>query len=201
MVIKSKSELKYYLNCDRIALGIPENADLKTYLTNDIWRFQRLMRKIEYYTNCRYDIPGRVYRLFLRFRYRQLGMKLGYSIPVNAFGPGLSIAHYGTIVVNDSARVGANCRLHVCVNIGTEAGKSDSAPIIGDNAYIGPGVKLFGSIKLGDNIAIGANAVVNKSFEEDSITIAGIPARKISSRSSEGLLIKATEILGVKDFN
>jgi serine O-acetyltransferase len=76
------------------------------------------------------------------------------------------------------------------VNIGTEAGKSASSPTIGDNCYIGPGAKIFGEIIIGANTVIGANAVVNKSFPEGNQTIAGIPARVISQKSSEGLLIK-----------
>jgi len=38
-------------------------------------------------------------------------------------------------------------------------------------------VKIFGPIKLGNNVIIGANAVVNKSFKEDNIVLAGIPAK------------------------
>jgi serine O-acetyltransferase len=30
---------------------------------------------------------------------------------------------------------------------------------------------------LGDNVAVGANAVVNKSFPEGNVTLVGIPAR------------------------
>ena len=103
----------------------------------------------------------------------------------NVFGPGLSIGHHGTIVVNGNSKVGANCRIHVCVSIGTKAGYSDVAPTLGDNIYIGPGAKLFGSIYIADGIAIGANSVVNKPFKEQNITIAGIPARKISSKGSD----------------
>ena len=51
--------------------------------------------------------------------------------------------------------------------------------IIGDNVWIGPGAKIFGKIFIADNIAIGANSVVNRSFAEQNITIAGIPAKKI----------------------
>lgn len=40
-----------------------------------------------------------------------LGEKLGFSIGLNVFGPGLSIAHYGCIVVNSGARIGTNCRI------------------------------------------------------------------------------------------
>lgn len=68
--------------------------------------------------------------------------------------------------------------MEVCVNIGASGGTSD-APTIGDNVYIGPGAKIYGGIQLGNNIAIAANSSVNKSFEENSILIAGSPARKI----------------------
>ena len=122
-------------------------------------------------------------------------MRLGFTISPNVFGPGLSIGHPGTLTVNGVAKVGKNCRIHTCVFIATKAGFSDKVPKIGDNVYIGPGAKIFGPIVIADNIAIGANSVVNKSFLEPGVTIAGIPARKISDKGSEGLVIKATDIL------
>lgn len=106
----------------------------------------------------------------------------GFSIPPNVFGKGLSIAHRGTIIVNSHSEIGDNCRLHACVNIGTIPGVPDAAPTIGNNVYIAPGVKIYGPIHLGSGIVIGANAVVNKDFEEDNITIAGIPAKKIGNK-------------------
>jgi serine O-acetyltransferase len=80
------------------------------------------------------------------------------------------------------------------VNIGTEAGKSKAAPTVGDNCYIGPGAKIFGEINIGPNTVIGANAVVNKSFPEGNQTIAGIPAKVISQKGSEDLLIRGFHI-------
>jgi serine O-acetyltransferase len=68
-------------------------------------------------------------------------------------------------------------------------------PKIGDNVYIGPGAKIFGDIEIADGIAIGANSVVNRSFTEPNIGIAGIPAKKINDKGSEKLLARATEIL------
>jgi serine O-acetyltransferase len=115
-------------------------------------------------------------------------MRLGFSIPINVFGPGLSIAHRGTIVVNAGTRIGANCRLHVCVNIGAGAGSGGKAPTLGDNCYIAPGAKIFGDVVIGPNTAIGANAVVNKSFPQGGVTIGGVPAKVISNKSSQGLM-------------
>ena len=54
-------------------------------------------------------------------------------------------------------------------------------PKIGNNVVIGVGAVVLGDIHIADGIAIGANAVVNKSFGEPSIAIAGVPAKKISN--------------------
>jgi len=61
--------------------------------------------------------------------------------------------------------------------------------MLGDNIYIGPGVKISGPIRIADNIAIGANSVVMHDFNTPSISIAGAPARKISDTGSEEYII------------
>jgi serine O-acetyltransferase len=185
-LIESRNDYLQYLEEDRI--GLQRTRTLRALLFDDVWRFQRLLRRLEYLTNCN---RNRLVRTIVSYRYSSLGRKLGFDIALNVFGPGLAIAHRGTIVVSPGTEVGANCRLHVCVNIGTAAGKDRCVPKIGDNCYIGPGVKMFGSIEIGPNTAIGANAVVNRSFPLGNMTIAGVPARKISDKSSDGLLVKA----------
>lgn len=134
-MISSYHDYLSYVESDMASLE--RKNSLRGLLFDDIWKFQRLLRKIEYVTNCN---GNRLLALALKYRYSRLGKKLGFTIPINVFGPGLSIAHYGTIVVNDGAKIGANCRLHVCVTIGTQAGQSNDAPQIGDNCYIGPGL-------------------------------------------------------------
>ena len=115
------------------------------------------------------------------------GMKLGWTVEPNTFEQGLCIVHYGSVVVNGNARIGKNARLHAGVNIGASGGDKE-APIIGDNVYFGPGAKVFGKIELGSNIAIGANAVVNKSFREENVALGGIPAKIISENRSMRLI-------------
>jgi len=199
-MIKSKEDYKYYLEADRMANALPKHLNLvdkikNIVLPNYIWQFQKTLRKLEYYKNCRKGGLSLVYKYFLFKKYKKLSLKLGFSIPVNVFGPGLSIAHPGTIVVNKGAKIGSNCRIHVCVNIGTEAGYSDKAPIIGNNCYIGPGVKMYGNISIANGTAIGANAVVNKSFNEENIAIAGVPAKKIADVDTLDFLIPATALI------
>lgn len=89
---------------------------------------------------------------------------------------GLQIHHYGNLVVNGGVRVGRNCSIHQGVNIGSNIG-SDSVPQIGNNVWIGPGAKIFGAIKIADNVCIGANTVVNKSILQPNVTVAGNPSR------------------------
>jgi serine O-acetyltransferase len=183
--IESRADYHAFRAADRKSLEI-RNSGL-ALASNEIYRFEVRLRKLEFALNCSSNQLWLFYRKFL---FRRISVNLGYSISPNTFGPGLSIAHRGTIVVNGGARIGANCRIHVDVNIGTEAGKSSAAPKIGDNCYIGPGAKLFGDIEIGPNTVIGANAVVNKSFLEGNQTLGGVPARVISSKSSQGLLVK-----------
>lgn len=192
--IRSREDYFRYLEADRLAL---EQTRTRPRLFGDgVWRFERLLRAVEYHDACRRAWYHRPVRTLLYLRLHLASVRLGFTIPPHVFGPGLAIAHRGTIVVNSCARVGANCRMHICVNIGSKAGTDLMAPEIGDDVYIGPGTMLFGSIRIADGIAIGANSVVNRSFEEPNITIAGAPARKVADRGSEGLVVRGTEAAG-----
>lgn len=110
--------------------------------------------------------------------HHRLGIRLGFSIPINVFEYGLRINHYGYVVINPAARIGKFCDIHQGVNIGQKI-EPGSVPTVGDNVWIGPGAKLFGKITIANRVVIGANAVVNKSFTEENITIAGVPAQKV----------------------
>lgn len=169
-------------------------AGLKARLTDRRFKFYKSLRKTEYYTNCRKDFFGRMYAKLLRLKHDMLCDKYQWTIPINVFDEGLSIVHVGTIVVSGDAKVGKNCRIHVCTNIGRAPSKEGAgAPVIGDNVYIGPGAKLFGKIYIGDNTAIGANAVVNSSFAEGNCSIGGIPAKVISQKGSYDYIIRKNQ--------
>lgn len=176
-MIQSKKDLKDYLEADRIALGrtgkSPSPIDF-------VWQFETSLRKLEYYTNCKKGLFWKCIRNYYAFKFFGLSVICGFSIPKNKIGKGLSIAHRGPIIINGGTTIGDNCRIHVCVNIGTAPGCDNAAPTIGDNVYIAPGVKMYGKIEIASGIIIGANAVVTKSFTESNICIAGVPAKKIS---------------------
>lgn len=180
-MIRTKEDLRRYLEADKAML---ERGGVRPSPVDYVWRFERLLRRSEYWHNCPKSPFSLVWGKFLSLRLARMEARLGFSIPLNVFGSGLSIAHVGPIVVSPYARIGRNCRIHVGVNIGTRAGVPDEAPTIGDDVYIGPGAKLFGPIEVADRIAVGANAVVNKSFGEPSISIGGVPAKKISDKGN-----------------
>ena len=74
---------------------------------------------------------------------------------------GFHMVHWGGIVINGGVVVGKNARMMHNVTLGL---KNNAAPQVGDNAYFGTGAVILGGIKLGDNVRIGADAVVDKDF-------------------------------------
>lgn len=181
-MIKSKKDYIAYIAQDKLALRISSNGFsnklLRIISPNPIWVFQKRMRKLEYYHNCKNKGLYKLYIFYLRYLYKKTSIRLGFSIPINVFGPGLAIVHYGTIVINSKTKVGKNCRMHAGINIGATGGQS-AAPKIGDNVYLAPGAKIYGDITIPNNTAIGTNAVVNKSFDKENTVLAGIPAKVI----------------------
>jgi serine O-acetyltransferase len=186
-MIDSKDKLIYYLRedfkaNDKVKLSSRESL-WNWFYPDHVWKFIKYLRLYEFwFNNPDKQILARFKRKYYFGLYRRCSLKLGFSIPPNVFGPGLRIPHFGTIVVHPHAKVGKNCVIQAGVNIGVNKG---GVPVIGDDVYIGPGAKIFGDIKIGNNIAIGANSVVNKSFLESNLTIAGIPARIIKYEKAD----------------
>ena len=198
-MIESKRDYLYYLEADRIALK--KDYDKPNLFYDETWKFQRLLRKVEYIKNCKKGFFFKLYMEYLNLMLYRKQLKLHIHVFPNCFGPGLSISHAGTMGVNGDAVIGDNCRIHNCVIIGSDVRDSNKVPKIGNNVYIGPGAKIYGDVVLADNIAVGANSVVEKSFLETGITIAGVPARKVSDRGSRGFIIEATKILKERGEN
>lgn len=177
-------EKKEYIECIR-------QDEKACTVKGELFSYQKLLRKCEYLRKkCKKNYLYLIPYFFARKRFIRLSCKYGFSIPYYVFGPGLSIAHMGTIVVSCNAKIGRNCRIHEGVTIGATNGSS-KAPIIGNNVFIASGAKIIGDISIADDVAIGANAVVVKSILEKGTTWGGVPARKISNNSSRSNLSKA----------
>jgi serine O-acetyltransferase len=104
-------------------------------------------------------------------------------------GPGLYIGHFGNIFVGGKTKIGKNCNISQGVTIGWAGrGENWGLPIIGDNVFIGPGAKVFGKITIGNNVAIGANAVVTKDLPDNAVAV-GVPAQIVSYEGSKDFII------------
>lgn len=94
----------------------------------------------------------------------------GIEVPRTArIGPGFYIGHFGGITVAGRAVIGRNFNLSQGVTIGLADGSRAGTPVIGDDVYVGPGARVFGGISIGDNVRIGANAVVYKDIPADAV--------------------------------
>lgn len=97
-----------------------------------------------------------------------------YGPLFESMGGGLLIAHGFSIIINCKS-MGHNCTIYQQVTIGQT---STGVPTIGDNVTIYCGAKVLGGITIGNNVIIGANAVVVKDVP-DNCVVAGVPAKII----------------------
>ena len=173
---------------------------LKSLIFYDLYRYSG---KISFKTFLKYYFltPGFNYSFWLRcsnsypnnkflkyYLYRK-SIKFGIQIPTGVkIGKGFYIGHWGGIVVNTNVIIGDNCNISHNVTLGgAQRGKRKGTPIIGHHVYIGPGAKLIGKIHIGNNVAIGANAVVLSDIPDNSVVV-GIPARVVSDHGSSGYI-------------
>jgi serine O-acetyltransferase len=108
-----------------------------------------------------------------RIAYFAVQVLWGIELPRSAsVGPGLYIGHFGGVVISGRAVIGANCNLSQQITIGV-GGKGDHSgvPVIGDDVFIAPGARLYGNIRIGNNVAIGANAVVYRDVPDDAVVV------------------------------
>ena len=70
-------------------------------------------------------------------------------------------------------------------------GTHDGAPRIGRRVMLGAGCIVLGDIEVGDDVTIGANAVVTKSVPAGCV-VAGVPAR-IIKQAAETYLDSSTK--------
>ena len=123
-----------------------------------------------------FTIPIRaIYVLVSKISEILTGIMLPASVDA---GAGLYIAHFGGVIINGAVKLGANLDRPRVV-LGTKgAGRGSGVPRVGSNVYISAGAKVLGNIVIGDNVIIGANAVVTKDVPNDVIVV-GVPARII----------------------
>ncbi|WP_249780919.1 DapH/DapD/GlmU-related protein [Bradyrhizobium sp. dw_78] len=119
----------------------------------------------------------KLFSLIYKVLFKLIQILTGIELPCEAqIGRNFVIDHFGGIIISGYAQFGDNCRVRNGVVIGLRRVEEKSAPIIGDNVDIGAGAKLLGPIRIGNNVLIGANAVVLCDVPDNSIAV-GVPAR------------------------
>jgi serine O-acetyltransferase len=109
----------------------------------------------------------------------------GISLPVGLrIGRGIFISHAGTIIINGASIIGENVNLGPDTVIGYAIRHGvEGNPNIGDRVFIGPGAKIFSPITIGNDVMIGANAVVIDNVPDKAV-VAGVPAKIVSMKGS-----------------
>ncbi|MBR6072179.1 MAG: hypothetical protein IKP77_05025 [Acholeplasmatales bacterium] len=182
-MIKTKEDLKYYMEQDRLNL---KQQKLKPDKYDEIWKYEIILRKHEYYHNKeKKNLIDKILLNHYNKKHHKWSMKYTTNVPINVCGPGLSIAHFGGLYINCKSKIGKNLRIQTGAIIGGSSSTPNMFANIGDNVYIGVGAKVLGGVTIANCVAIGANAVVTKDILEEGTTWAGVPAKKISDNTSE----------------
>jgi serine O-acetyltransferase len=138
----------------------------------------------------RYTIRWRWLRLPFSMLYKFLKpfseIATGIELPCEVtLGRRFRIDHFGGIIISGDAVFGDDCVVRNGVTVGLRHAGQRGSPVIGNRVDIGAGAKILGPIRIGDDVAIGANAVVITDVPSNSIAV-GIPARILPRRSGTG---------------
>jgi serine O-acetyltransferase len=168
------------IRADIARLGSPDRKGNRRYLAGLLSQGFHALVVYRFFRWCRLKgIPSQPLRFFCE---RIVEITCGISIPATAqIGSGLRIHHFGGVIFHPTVVMGKNCTIYHNVTIGDKDGKGKAARI-GDNATIYAGAKIIGEIDVGNNCVVGANAVVLRSVEPNSV-VGGIPARLIKKLS------------------
>ncbi len=131
----------------------------------------------------RYRIKNRVLRWPFSFLYKLLKVlsqiMTGIDLPCEVrVGRRFLIEHFGGIIISGDAVFGDDCVVRNGVTVGLRHRGVRGAPVIGDRVDIGAGAKVLGPIRIGNDVAIGANAVVIQDVPDGCLAV-GVPARII----------------------
>lgn len=172
-MISTKIELREYLEADALRYIGCQSKSIISKLKRlfyvhpgcdnfVIWEYIYTLRQAEFAINNK-----RLSRAYWLWRLRNLSFKLGYQIPPNVFDKGLTIFHWGSIIVNSNCKIGKNCILQPQITIGQK--NEGEAPVIGDNCNICSGARIIGRVNIGNNVTVAPNAVITKDVPDNCV--------------------------------
>ena len=151
----------------------------KKFFTSIVFRLIVLYRLLYEANHGKLFIRFAPIRALIKIWYKRVELKTGIQISENAkIGRGFAIEHYSNIVIGNAV-IGDHCTIFHGVTIGYAGREKGGTPIIGNNCIIASGAKVIGAIKIGNNVFIGANALVCKNIPDNAVV--GAPLSTILS--------------------
>jgi serine O-acetyltransferase len=182
------SDLRQTLRADlfRYRGQTGRRAFWSAYLREPGFRFTCYLRKTAHYSSRKRSFAFFAY-LYNRVLYHHYRFRYGFDIsPTTRIGPGLYIGHFGGVVVNPHAVLGANVNIAHGVTIGAASrGPRTGAPTLEDRVWVGANAVLVGNIVIGHDALIAPGAYVNFDVPPMAVVL-GNPGKVISSEGSIG---------------
>ena len=155
-----------------------------------------------FFAIAKFDLVARIISQFSRFL-------TGIEIHPNAkIGKNLFIDHGMGVVIGETSEIGDNVTIYHMVTLGgiSPSINSDDQrntkrhPTLMDNVVVGSGAQILGPVVVRKNAKIGANAVVTKDVDENSVMV-GIPAKNVGEVSTQDENFKPYGITQDSDKN
>ena len=155
-----------------------------------------------FFSLAKFDLLARMISQFSRFL---TGIEIH---PKAKIGKNLFIDHGMGVVIGETSEIGDNVTIYHMVTLGgiSPSINSDDQrnikrhPTLKDNVVVGSGAQILGPVVVGKNAKIGANAVVTKDVQENSIMV-GIPAKNVGETSLNDETFKPYGITSESDKN
>lgn len=141
----------------------------------------------------RYTIRWRWLRMPFSFLYKVLKViseiLTGIELPCEVtLGRRFRIEHFGGIIISGDAVFGDDCVIRNGVTVGLKHTGHRGSPTLGDRVDLGAGAKILGPIHIGNDVSIGANAVVLTDVPPNCVAV-GIPARVLPRKKKLAVTI------------
>ncbi len=142
-------------------------------------------RIANFFAIAKFNLVARIISQFSRFL---TGIEIHPSAKI---GKNLFIDHGMGVVIGETSEIGDNVTIYHMVTLGgiSPSINSDDQrntkrhPTLMDNVVVGSGAQILGPVVVGKNAKIGANAVVTKDVDENSVMV-GIPAKNVGEDST-----------------
>ena len=159
-------------------------------------------RVANFFSVAKFDLIARIISQLSRFL---TGIEIH---PKAKIGKNLFIDHGMGVVIGETSEIGDNVTIYHMVTLGgiSPSINSDDQrdtkrhPTLMDNVVVGSGAQILGPVVVGKNAKIGANAVVTKDVQENSVMV-GIPAKNVGESSPDDKAFKPYGITSESDKN